>query len=75
MESSSLKFMKKSKKRVVVISAKTGGGHRAAALAIIEQLNKNKSLEVIHFDVMEDAPRPIRDIPKMYSSLTKLRTT
>ena len=67
--------MKKSKKRVVVISAKTGGGHRAAALAIIEQLNKNKSLEVIHFDVMEDAPRPIRDIPKMYSSLTKLRTT
>ena len=62
------------KKRILVFSAKTGGGHRAAALALIEQLKKDKSLEVVHFDFMENAPRPISDIPKMYSAITKLRT-
>ncbi|MBA3678992.1 hypothetical protein H0W80_02245 [Candidatus Saccharibacteria bacterium] len=66
--------MTKSKKRVVVLSAKTGGGHRAAALAIVEQLENDPSLEVIHFDFLEAQPRPIRDIPKMYSAITKLKS-
>lgn len=66
--------MAQKKKRVVVLSAKTGGGHRAAALAIIEQLHKDTSLEVVHFDFLDAAPRPIRDIPKMYSTITKLKS-
>ncbi len=67
--------MVKNKKRVLVISARTGGGHRAAALAIINELEKHSDkVEVIHHDFMENAPRPIRDIPKMYSGVTKLKS-
>lgn len=67
--------MKKYKKRVLVLSAKTGGGHRAAADAIMAELRKHgETVEVIHHDFMENAPHPVRDIPKMYSSITKLKT-
>lgn len=63
----------KSKPRILVLSAKTGGGHRAAALAVIEELQKNNAIEVIHHDFMENAPKPISNMPKIYSQITKLK--
>jgi 1,2-diacylglycerol 3-beta-galactosyltransferase len=61
------------KKKLLVLSAKTGGGHRAAALAVLEAFGHTKhDFEIVHFDFLQDAPRPIDDIPKYYSRITKL---
>ncbi len=61
------------KKKILVLSAKTGGGHRAAALAVLEAFNHiEHNLEIIHYDFIENAPRPFDDLPKYYSTITKL---
>lgn len=67
--------MNKQKKRILVLSARTGGGHRAAAMAIIDELeNHNHQLDIVHHDFMENAPRLVRNIPKMYANITKLKS-
>lgn len=61
------------KPKVLVLSAKTGGGHRAAALAVIEELEHYNDIEIIHHDFMENAPKPISNMPKLYSQITKVK--
>jgi 1,2-diacylglycerol 3-beta-galactosyltransferase len=61
------------KKKLLVLSAKTGGGHRAAALAVLEAFGHVKhDFEITHYDFVENAPRPIDDLPKYYKRITKI---
>lgn len=66
--------MSKETKKILVLSARTGGGHRAAALAVISELEKQSNVEVFHHDIFENAPRPINNMPKFYATVTKVKS-
>lgn len=70
-----MKESKKPKKRVLILSARTGGGHRAAAEAVMEQLNikGGDEIEVIDVDVLQDyAPKPISELDRYYPRMVKI---
>lgn len=62
-------------KKVLFLFSDTGGGHRSAAEAIIEALEKNYpcAFEIDLVDVLKQyAPRPLHRAPELYPEMTRL---
>ena len=68
--------MNRRAKRLLLVFSDTGGGHRSAAYALAETLQNlyGEAAQVELVDALTDyAPRPLRDLPRLYPQMVKLK--
>ena len=63
-------------RRLLLLFSNTGGGHRSAASAVAQALQDlhGKQAQIELVDGLADyAPRPLRDLPRLYPQMVKLK--